>query len=193
MNKRKKLRRRIVTYLNTVPDWESYNKLESEELETVTIDLDLSDSKSRFNPYSWADQQKLNPEIYAYLDAAVYPLPVQIKIVCRIHGVSDTTTQKQIRALLMQHYYENFMDKKLDLAINRRRFHWLFFIGIILMIVYFIMVNTGLGAVLQEVASIIATVILWSACEFAFIDRQDLIVNYFNAFQTADIKVEFAE
>ena len=47
MNKRKKLRRRIVTYLNTVPDWESYNKLESEELETVTIDLDLSDSKSR--------------------------------------------------------------------------------------------------------------------------------------------------
>lgn len=158
----------------------------------ATIDINLKDQEI-FNPLSMGKQKSLNPDIYAFIDELIYPIPAEIPVQIKIHGVTDEKTKREIEQMIHEHYDLNLKDKEIDLKINLARSITLFGLGIVMLGVYFFLANFMKEGVWYEVLSIISSFIIWESADYFVLERHSLRISYKDAAQIALAMIEFSD
>lgn len=143
-----------------------------------------------YNPLSMNEQQELSGEIFDYLDSKSYPVPAEIPLIIRIHGVEPQERAK-VMSMIREHYDLQTHDKRLDLRLNMWRAVFMFALGIIMLSLYFFLAFLETEPILYEVLSIAANFIVWEAVDFALLERHSLKIAYHDSVQMAMAEIEF--
>lgn len=157
------------------------------------INVDLTKVESPFSVYSY--DTRVDPEIYAYIDSAVFFLKVTIPVVINFDdgGRYSDELKDKIKKAVIRHYALEFEDRMHE---HRRRilFGWLTFaIGIILLSTY-ITLYTFLKeqwTIFLEIITIFTWVFIWQSADNFFFSGHERRVDIYNSAQLAVAEVRF--
>ncbi len=197
MNNRKQMERsfksRLRQYEKSIPNMPQYISEEYLQKDKAIVELNINAGYQVFSKLAPGNQLSLNSEIISYIDEKVYPIPAAYPVILRVHGISDEKTQSQFRHCVKEHYYLGYEDKKIDMKLNTFKNVILFTFGSCLMILYFFMTSFVTDNLFNEIASIAATVVIWSAFESILFDRRQISRDCKYAGQLATMEVEFQD
>lgn len=158
------------------------------------IDICLLDDTQVFNPLTYGKQRDLAEDIYALIETKLYTIPLKYPIRVCFHGnIPDSHTQKEIRAVIREHYLYDLRDKKEDLRINLVKATCLAVLGIAVLAVYFALEFTTSNPLFMELLSITGCFSIWEAADTWILERKALKIEYWNAGQAALSDVRFQD
>lgn len=157
------------------------------------IDIYLYDGVELFHPLSFAKQRDLNSEIYDWIDAKLYTIPLKYPVRLCFHGnIPDPQTQKEVREVIQEHYMYVVRDKEEDMRINLFKTIGLSILGAVLLTVYFMLELTASNPVFMELLSIAGWVAAWEAVDCWMFQRRSIRLEYLTAGQSALSEVVFS-
>lgn len=160
--------------------------------DAVRIDISLYPGFDLFDPLSMGRQRELNRELYDYIDAKLYPIPLKYPVTLRFHGGSLTgEEQERVRTALREHYTLILLDKGLDLKINLAKLLSLSLLGVFLLGAWFAAQLGSVQPLFAEILSIAGTFSLWEAVDLWLLERGTLKRERRNAGQAAGSNVVF--
>lgn len=157
------------------------------------IDINLYEGAELFNPLTFGRQRDLSSDIYELIDEKLYTIPIKYPIRLCFHGnIPDLQTQKEVQAVVQEHYLYVVRDKKEDLRINRVKTIGMAVFGAALLSVYFALELISVNPVFMEFLSIAGWVAAWEAVESWLLERKEIKIEYMNAGQAALSEVSFS-
>lgn len=157
------------------------------------INVDLTKVESPFSVYSY--DTRVDPEIYAYIDSAVFFLKVTIPVVINFDdgGRYSDELKEKIKKAVIRHYALEFEDRMHE---HRRKvlFAWLTFaIGIILLSTYIILYTflKEKWTIFLEIITIFTWVFIWQSADNFFFSGHERRVDIYNSAQLAVAEVRF--
>lgn len=202
LRKKKKLQHKIFRKrLNSLFKTEYRYSLKFEEAHVFDdgkayINVDLTKCESPFSIYSY--DNRINPEIYDYINQETFFLPVDIPVVINFDddGKYDEAMKEKIKRVVIRHYSLEYEDKRYELHKFRRFGVFCGIIGIAVMAAYLGLSVAFSGQsyqVLFEVLQIISWVFIWESVDRFALTGLDQVVGVLNAGQLALVEVQFGK
>lgn len=155
------------------------------------IDVVVS-KENLYNSFSSANQRRLNPDIYQYIDNNAYYLPLTFSICLNFITDCNKEEQEFIRREISNHYDLLIFDKKDDVRRTTYRLAGLFIAGVILLSFYFIVEALNNGNILfVEILSIAGSFCIWGSLD-AYLERTEQRIDELNYAQLGISKIEFS-
>lgn len=160
------------------------------------INVDLTKVDSPFSVYSY--DNRLNDEIYAYIEQETQFLRVDIPVVINFDdgGKYDDSMKEKIRKAVTRHYSLCYEDQKLDLRKSRLFGLFSFIFGGLVLSLY-IFLGTFFDIpnfdFFGEILTIIAWVFIWEAVDRFFLSGNEQKLDLVNASQLALSEVQFGK
>lgn len=160
--------------------------------DVVCVDINLYAGFDLFEGLSMGRQRELNRDLYDYIDAKLYPIPLRYPVTLRFHG-GGLTNQEQasVRSALQEHYALILLDKGLDLKVNLAKLLSLSLLGLFLLGAWFAAQLESVQPLFTEILSIAGTFSLWEAVDLWLLERSALKREQKNAGQAAGSQVVF--
>lgn len=160
------------------------------------INVDLTKVDSPFSIYSYED--RINPEIYDYINQETLFLPVDIPVVINFDddGKYSNEMKNSIKRALIRHYSLEYEDKRFLLHKSRMFGFLSLGIGLTLFILYVvssIFVNNDNLRRIFEILQILSWVFIWESVDRFALTGFDDTVDVLNAGQLALIEVQFGK
>ena len=159
------------------------------------INVDLTKVETPFSVYSY--NTRVDPEIYAYIDSAVFFIRAEVPVVINFDdgGRYSEELKDKIKRAVIRHYALEFEDRLLE---HRRRllFGWITFgIGIILLATYIILYTfiKEQWTIFLEIITIFTWVFIWQSADNFFFAGHERRVDLYNSAQLAVAEVKFGE
>lgn len=158
----------------------------------ITVKVDSIDDI--ISKYSIKDYEWINPEFAAYIEESANYIPVETGIVIEICGPEFSDEEKQIIESTMKNYFGlQLQDKEIDIILNNRKASILLGLGLISLIVFIILQNKNLGAVISELLFLALWFFIWEYGDYGLIYAADLKLEKLYAGQLASAKITFIE
>ena len=158
----------------------------------VCVDIRAGDGEGLFDPLSMGRQRELSREVYDYIDAKLYPIPLKYPVTLRFHvGKLGREERSAAREALREHYNLILLDKALDLKINLAKLLSLALLGVFLLGIWFALQRERIQPLITEILSIAGTFSLWEAVDLWLLERSALKRERKNAGQAAGSRVVF--
>lgn len=114
------------------------------------------------------------------------------KLVFKITGNTITEEDHVVYRKAIRNYYrEEFLDVQQDLQDNRKRTIWFIFIGIALLMGWYVLSLLKIPAIFAEVLNITSWVFLWEAVDLMFLKAPELRVKQLQNIKILDAAIEF--
>ncbi|MBR1423514.1 MAG: hypothetical protein IJ571_08765 [Ruminococcus sp.] len=160
----------------------------------VTIDVNLPDDYEIYDPLSVGFGNKLNSEIYDYIERQANLIPASIPLKIRFHGRSfSEEEQQQIRRTIERHYAVEAIDKTWDKAANTKKLIVMAVFGIAMLLIYFYLSVASDKQLMTELFSVLGSFSLWEAAGSFLLERPDLKREYESIMQFKNQTIEFSE
>ncbi len=160
------------------------------------INVDLTKCDSPFSPYSY--ENRINPEIYDFINQETLFLPVDIPVVVNFDDDNkyNDETKVKIRTAVIRHYSLEYEEVRYNLHKNRIFAFIALLIGLVLFICYAlssILISSDTIRRILEILQILSWVLIWEAVDRYALSGFDQTVNVLNAGQLALIEVQFGK
>lgn len=163
-----------------------------EYADAVCIDVNLYAGFDLFEGLSMGRQRELNRDLYDFIDAKLYPIPLKYPVTLRFHGGGLTDEEREwVRSALQEHYALILLDKALDLKINLAKLLSLSLLGVFLLGAWFASQLSSIQPLFTEILSIAGTFSLWEAVDLWLLERASLKRERRNAGQAVNSQVVF--
>lgn len=159
--------------------------------DVVCVDINLYPDFNLFEGLSMGRQQELNRDLYDFIDAKLYPIPLRYPVTLRFHGSLTDEEQASVRSALREHYALILLDKGLDLKVNLAKLLSLSLLGLFLLGAWFAAQLESVQPLFTEILSIAGTFSLWEAVDLWLLERSSLKREQKNAGQAVNSRVVF--
>lgn len=158
------------------------------------VNVDLTKVESPFSIFSY--DKRMDPEIYSYIDQAVYYLRAAIPVVINFDdgGKYSEELKAKIAKAVTRHYTLEYEDKRLE---HRKSIFFALILaltGVIFLSVHFIlMLVFGTSDIINEITLIMSWMFIWQSCDFFFITGHNKREEIYNSGQLALAEVRFGK
>ncbi len=160
------------------------------------INVDLTKCKSPFSIYSYED--RINPEIYDYINQETLFLPADIPVVINFVDKNKYSEKMKtnIKKAVIRHYSLEYEEARYNLHKSRMFGSLSLTIGLILFVTYVIatiFTQDAKIARIYEILQILSWVFIWEAVDRFALTGFDETIDVANAGQLALVEVQFGE
>lgn len=161
------------------------------------INVDLTKCESPFSIYSY--ENRLNPEIYDYINQETEFLPVNIPVVVNFDddGKYSDEVRTKIKKVVTRHYSLEYEDVRYELHKSQRFGLVTGLIGLVLLSLYIVLSivipNENTFKPFIEIVQILAWVSIWECVDRFALTGFDETMDVLNAGQLALIEVQFGK
>ena len=196
MNKKinKKQRKNLEKFKSAKFNYTKFVKKYYMEKGEAYITVKVNSINDIISRYSIKDYEWINPQFAEYIEDSANYIPVETGIVIEICGPQFSIEEKQIIESTMRNYFGlQLQDKEIDIILNKRKANRLLALGLISLIVFIILQNKNLGAVLSELLFLALWFFIWEYGDYGLIHAADLKLEKLYAGQLASAKITFIE
>lgn len=162
------------------------------------INVDLTKCESPFSIYSY--ENRLNTEIYDYINQETFFLPPDIPVVINFDddGKYDEDLKLKIKKTVIRHYSLEYEDKRYELHKQRLFSLVTLIIGVIFLSTFLALSlavenSNNVSKVFSEIVYILSWVFIWESVDRFALSGFDQTVDVRNAGQLALLEIQFGK
>lgn len=189
-----KLPLRIRSYEKKLPPHREYVEKEYHVGEDgfAVIELNNYSGLEWYQPLSYGNQRELNPDIFAFIDAKAYTVPVEYPLRIDIKNCCiDSNECESVAHLIKEHYAKMHWESLIEIRKNRFLSVILTIMGALFLAFAITLQSVNINKVFSEMAMIVATFTFWEAASHWMVGRAELRLKRLYTGQLATAEVVF--
>lgn len=144
--------------------------------------------------YSIKEYEWINPEFAEYIEECANYIPTEVGIIIEICGKQFTEEEQEVIENVIKNYFGLVLeDKEIDVILNKRKANALLCIGVVWVLLYILIQNQNIGAVLSELLFLAIWFFIWEYGDYGILKNADLKLEKLYAGQLASAKIKFVE
>ncbi len=192
MQRPTKLPLRIRNYEKKLPSHREYieKKYSVGDDGFAVIELNNYDGLEWYEPLSFGDQRELNPEIFSFIDAKAYTVPIEYPLRINVMNCClDPAECNKISQLISEHYAKAHWESLIEIRHNKIVSAVLTVLGVVFLAFAIALQSVNVNRVFSEMAMIVATFTFWEAASHWMLVGADMRLKrlYSGQLATADV------
>ncbi len=171
------------------------NEIILSENNSAALECRIGKVENIFSPFDISKNRTISDAFHNYLMQETEIIPARHELELRLYVSSDITNEQmdQIKKAIKRHYSFTITSTNLRLKKTNLSAIFLYFAGLLALIINFLSSSITSILPLRETLLIITWFLVWEATGIAFFDRKSLITRRFNMLRIYNATVNFVK